>query len=674
MSSLDIVRQTCSRCKEYIPSEKWELGHFYCSSHRDCTGKTGWTPEECQVCGGLIQQFASQTGGQQHSFIKQLRQMLRRTCKGRSRKNKPWVYTDKLKETFPDYFLENELSPSSPGSSIQQTQPQQSLQHQHQQQLQDHQTALGYVHTGLDHDDLVQSQEEMGTEPATVSESHSNIQYQQPTNLMQAMGEIMASFKETMGSFSNDISLKFDVLQKQNQGHQSRLEKFLASKRSRDSSSESSDESASSSRHSSIQSPSPSKSLSPVNNDTSTANTNTSSEAGRESYFIEDGHTWIWVTRETEFFGSKVKIGGTLTPYVMHSRKRAFRTVSKQAEAESPFMNIAQALETITAFLSTQHESGDKLGPSNRSFRWQLTEDSDLSHTMKILTECAPKAVDAIYREDWKALDSSFPTSAFDAVSMINITSGWTFSTDSFAKIAKADLLDLREASRQLLVPYTIYIPKKYLLEEKAARSRVFEFISAIGVLDGIIAMADDNSPLAEVLKAATRQCVSFLKDFAIAWYKAKFLVRRIALQYSTRPIAMQLLCSNVWEASLFSSKTCKEFTDNDKWSEGTKVRLGLRERTNKNYRKNNSAADPSRHLRREGSRSPQRRNYRQRQPSNYGRSSYYSDRQSPKQSNQTQRRRRGPYKKQKVSFRDQASSDKKGSGPSRKAKKSNKQ
>ena len=234
---------------------------------------------------------------------------------------------------------------------------------------------------------------------------------------MQAMGEIMASFKETMGSFSNDISLKFDVLQKQNHGHQSRLEKFLASKRSRDSSSESSDESASSSRHSSIQSPSPSKSLSPVNNDTSTANTNTSSEAGRESYFIEDGHTWIWVTRETEFFGSKVKIGGTLTPYVMHSRKRAFRTVSKQAEAESPFMNIAQALETITAFLSTQHESGDKLGPSNRSFRWQLTEDSDLSHTMKILTECAPQAVDAIYREDWKALDSML-SSLTDMTSM----------------------------------------------------------------------------------------------------------------------------------------------------------------------------------------------------------------------------------------------------------------
>ena len=186
--------------------------------------------------------------------------------------------------------------------------------------------------------------------------------------------------------------------------------------------------------------------------------------------------------------------------------------------------------------------------------------------------------------------------------------------------------------------------------------------------------MVEDNSPLAEVLKAATRQCVSFLKDFAIAWYKAKFIVRRIALQYSTRPIAMQLLCSNMWEASLFASETCTEFINNDKWSEGTKVRLGLRERTNKNYRKNNSAADPSRQSKREGSRSPRRRTYRQRQPSNYGRSSYYSERQSPKRSSQTQRRRRGPYKKQKVSFQDSASSNKKGSGSSRNAKKSNKQ
>ena len=137
MSSLDIVRQNCNRCREYIPAEKWELGHFYCSSHRDCTGKASWTPEECQVCGDLIQQFATQTGGQQHTTIKQLRQMLRRTCKGRSRKNKPWVYTDKLKETFPDYFQENELIASSPGSSTtHQTQPQQPLQHHRKKQVQ----------------------------------------------------------------------------------------------------------------------------------------------------------------------------------------------------------------------------------------------------------------------------------------------------------------------------------------------------------------------------------------------------------------------------------------------------------------------------------------------------------------------------------------------------------
>ena len=51
----------------------------------------------------------------------------------------------------------------------------------------------------------------------------------------------------------------------------------------------------------------------------------------------------------------------------------------------------------------------------------------------------------------------------------------------------KGDLLDLKEALGHLQLDYPINVPNKYLLEEKAARMCLIEYISTIGTLDNII-------------------------------------------------------------------------------------------------------------------------------------------------------------------------------------------
>ena len=331
-------------------------------------------------------------------------------------------------------------------------------------------------------------------------------------------------------------------------------------------------------------------------------------------------------------------------------------------------MSISQALETVTAFLLTQHDARDKIGPSNRSFRGQILEDSDIHRTLKILLDSAPKAMDAIYRDDQKALESPFPAPAFDPVSVINYTSGWTFTTEKdFSKIAKGDLLDLKEASDHLELDYTIKVPKKYLLEEKVARMRLIEYISSIGTLDNIIRKVEEPV-LAEALKAAARVGVSFLKDFAKVWYEAKFLVRKIALQYSRSPRAMQLLRSNMWEASLFAVEATQAFIDKDNFGEGTKARLSLSSETNSDYGRRPQLADPSRQKKRERSRSnsPRRPTFRRRRPSNQGRPSNSSVQYTPR-NNKNYQPRKGSYKKQKVTFRNQENQkDSKASGSSK--------
>ena len=503
---------------------------------------------------------------------------------------------------------------------------------------------------------------------------HSQAQYIDQPNVTGIMDNMLSSFKESMTSFTRDITAKLQDLTAETKGHQSRLEKFLKQKRARSSSSDSSHSSHSSesshSGNSSSRSPSRSPSPSPAKRGSSASREYR--EAG--GYFVEEGHTWIWITRDTEIVGRKVKMNGNFTQCVQHPTKPAFRTVAGTVETDSPFMGTSQALDTITAFLFTQQDSRDKMGPSNRSYRGQIREDSDMHRTMKILTDSAPKAMDAIFRDDLKALESSFPASAFDPVSVINFTSGWNFTTEKdFSKMAKGEPLDLKEASDNLQLDYTINVPKKYMLDEKTTRTRLFEYISTIGTLDNIISKVQDPG-LADVLKAAARHCVSFLKDFAKMWYKAKFLVRRIALQYTQSPQAMSLLRSNMWEAPLFAVEATTAFLDKDTFGDGTKARLLLSRSTNSDYGRRPLTADPSRQKRRERSRSnsPRRPVFRRRRPSYQERPSNTSANYTTS-NNRTSRPRKGPYKKQKVTFRNQGQKDSKASGSSKFYKNKNK-
>ena len=84
---------------------------------------------------------------------------------------------------------------------------------------------------------------------------------------------------------------------------------------------------------------------------------------------------------------------------------------------------------SLIAFLSAQRGLGDKLGPSNRYFRWHLEESLNISHTLCVIVQHSSTAVDALYRNDMSTLNTAFPSSAFDdAFSIVHFTSGWDFT------------------------------------------------------------------------------------------------------------------------------------------------------------------------------------------------------------------------------------------------------
>ena len=460
---------------------------------------------------------------------------------------------------------------------------------------------------------------------------------------LKAMEMLTTTISKSIGTMSSKLDIMADL--------QSKIQQCIISQPPGGNSwTGSQNSSVGSERSSSMYSPSLSRSPSPPRRRykrTRDASTHS------DSYFIEHGYTWLWITRDTDMQGSKVRTAEGMIPYILHDRKRAYRTVARQHETETPYMGPQQALDAMVSYLSTQRDSGDKIGPNNRSFRWHLEESSDLSSILRVLVKHSPTAVDAIFRNDTKALETTLPSSAFDAVSVVNFTSGWNFTKNKdFSKFANSDILNMRTVSRRLEVTDTIIVPQNLLKEEKTTRTRLVEYISGIGMFDCIIGKIDSTSPLHEALKAATRHSVSFLKDYTEAWYKAKFAVRRAALQYTAKPISMKLLCSNMWEASLFGSDAVTDFINRDVRQEGTMNRLGLKP-YNKNGR-TNSTHKPTRKRSRSRSRSPKRRSWYtpHRQHNNQGQRP--DSFPSSERYNQSSQPGRGGSKKQKVSFQDQ--------------------
>ena len=597
VQSGDVKNKTCQRCSIYVSEP--ELGHSSCSAHRKCSGSKGWVPDRCDACVEFISNFDSWDEDQQLANMLNLKSMLIRTVHNRPKKG--WLYRDKLKSKFPNFNRFQEL-PASRSVTPAIDEISQSSVHElggniHSAEMYAGNTLLGSqqqhppFHTPAD-DSLAYSHGNAAF--VSVNDAAPPAQHIVQENHMDSPlnQDLVSTLRASFAEFTNTVSDRFDKLLKKqdvvianNSEHQSRLEKFLndhpRTPRSRRGSFSSCSQYASCSSRGS---PDPSW----VHDPTSPS----------EEWFQEDGHTWLWVSDDTKFSGTLVNLKGTLTPYIKHPIKNAFRTVPHPPQTESPFMSTNQAYDTLASFLHARKESTDKLGPQGRSFRLHLDDASDMNHALRLLQGCSPTVVWNLYSGGPKKIDSDFPASAFDPVSFVHYSSGWTLTSDSdFSKFAKAETLDLHATARNLRLPYHIHVPNKYLLEEKTTRLRLLDYISGLGMLDSIIRSIDSNTPLVDALKATARHQVSFLKEFALTWFRAKYILRQIVLQYSDAPIASNLLTSDMWQSNLFSSEAVTSFCNSDHRDEGNVFRLGLSERTNENYKKHPRLASPSKNI-----------------------------------------------------------------------------
>ena len=125
------------------------------------------------------------------------------------------------------------------------------------------------------------------------------------------------------------------------------------------------------------------------------------------------------------------------------------------------------------------------------------------------------------------------------------------------------------------------------------------------------------------------------MKDSALNWITAKFNVRQIILQFSTTSAALDLLASDVWEASIFDSKAITAILKKNTQNLTFKELLDLHESTNLNYKKDPTLCDPMNRIKQERPRSPGNKSSRPTYKTNYKSSNYR---------NQSYRNYKAPY------------------------------
>ena len=103
-------------------------------------------------------------------------------------------------------------------------------------------------------------------------------------------------------------------------------------------------------------------------------------------------------------------------------------------------------------------------------------------------------------------------------------------------------------------------------------------------MLDSLANELKDNVAARTAVEAISKHYLSQLADAVLRWIIAKIDVRKIVLQGSKNPYAMDLLQSNVWEPTIFAKSAVNSLIENNIPRKEIEERLDINSETSKFY------------------------------------------------------------------------------------------
>ena len=233
------------------------------------------------------------------------------------------------------------------------------------------------------------------------------------------------------------------------------------------------------------------------------------------------------------------------------------------------------------------HDPSEKPGLDRKSYRVHFDDNSGLAHALRLIQESTPDALNFLYMENHESFWKSFSDPAFKPTSMVNFSSGWTLTGTNYLEWAKYEKLNPRKFQTEVRLNFVPFVPHKYLEAECRARAHLVDSISGLSMLGSLATQLKGNQTCHKAVDSISRHYLSLLSDSSLRWFSAKTDVRKIILQGSQVPQALDLLQSNVWEPTIFSASAMKKLLENDVPRIGVDKRLQIKEETSLYYKNN---------------------------------------------------------------------------------------
>ena len=520
------------------------VAHFKCVKHRQCSGPNEWIPDECDVC--MLFKLNSKNASEEakNSSFRELFQMLEETSEQLSTEDQTWEF-----EHIFRIFLDIQDDHDAPNDELEEGQI---VDESESQQAESSQKTRG-----------VTNEEEQAAIAPTTNEL-----------LIQTVSELQA-----MTGMLGPVLSQFKKQKAKNDRRNIKRQRSPSPAYSDDDPSEE-DENLSEIDQSY-----------PSNGAQSPQASSSRAKRRKGQDWFNEGSTIYFYTSDHKRVGNKVWFHGELKNVKWHPTVDAFSLVTTPTN-ESPFMSSTQAHESLVSYFNTTQDNHEKPGLNRKCYRVNFDDSKGLAHALRLIQHESPEALHLLYMGDHKKFLNSFSNPAFKPATMVNFASGWTFTGEKYLDWAKDDKLRTLPFSLEIQLNYTPFIPAKFLDEECSSRALVVNSLSGLSMLESLANKVKGNSNRTAV-EAISRHYLSQLGDNILKWYIAKMNVRKIALQNSQAPEAVELLESNMWDPRLFSQDTLKRLKENDNQRWGLAKRLGLKKEVNRFYLSNPTKVTP---------------------------------------------------------------------------------
>ena len=261
---------------------------------------------------------------------------------------------------------------------------------------------------------------------------------------------------------------------------------------------------------------------------------------------------WFEAADASMFVGDAVLINNVLKYCERHPQySLCFRVIEPKEKFDRPYISIKQAFD----FLKRSEGASNKIvGTNDKVIPVDADKIPDTTWLWDFHKSISSELIRTLRMKEQMA--KIFKPDHFGSVFYISAPSLTFEDSTTFNEFAKTDTISLQSSSLVLKVPFNFVVPNKFLKKERDARKRFLVSLAQKSLME---ANAVTMTSITQLLHSFNRSALINHNDIFVEWVRAKFEVRLIALQFSSKPMAVNLLESSPFSQFLFP-KTASEF------------------------------------------------------------------------------------------------------------------